>query len=176
MTTIAHRSTLADLEQHPGRCELIEGEIVTMAPTGLEHGRSSRQLVVALAQWAVGHPFEVLVGDTGFIWSEGTVRAPDVAVITADQAAAAPVRGFLPFLPLVAVEVVSPSDAWSDVQDKAAGWLEHGTAMVWLVDPRRRRVEVWGANGQVQRLDTSGTIEGGTTLPGFRVAVAALFG
>ena len=174
MTTATHHATIADLEQHPGRCELIHGEIIEMAPTGFEHGRSSRAVVVALAQWSVGRPFEVLAGDTGFIWSADTVRAPDVAVITAAQAAVAPARGFLPFLPVVAVEIVSPSDAWSDVQDKAAGWLEHGTAMVWLIDPRRQRVEIWTADGRVQRLNATGTVEGGTVLPGFRVPVASI--
>jgi Uma2 family endonuclease len=175
MTIMTHHATIADLEQHPGRCELINGEVIEMAPVGLEHGLYAGDAFALLQAWARARPYRVLVGDVGFIWSQDTVRAPDVAVIRAADAEQAPRRGFLPFPPVLAVEVISPSDAWSDVQEKAAGWLVHGAALVWLVDPRQRCVEVWTTGELVRRLDLHATVDGGDVLPGFSAPVAAFF-
>ena len=40
----------------------------------------------------------------------------------------------------LAVEVVSPSDTFTEVEEKVGEWLEAGTALVWVVNPRRRTV------------------------------------
>ena len=77
--------------------------------------------------------------------------------------------------PLVAVEVRSDSNPWHELRAKAARYLAHGTQMVWLVDTDERRVEVHRVGEQPQRLTGGDLIEGGDTLPGFRVAVSALF-
>ena len=108
MSTQIAPATIADLERHPGRCELINGEIVEMSPVGHDHGMSAGDVYSVLRTWARGKAFRVLVGDVGFHWSGGQVLAPDVAVITAEQSASAPRRGYLAFPPLLAVEVISP--------------------------------------------------------------------
>lgn len=174
-TTGVSAATIADLERHPGRCELIDGEIIAMAPTGFEHGRSSSRVDRILGRWSDGRPFEVLTCDPGFIWNPQTVRAPDVAVITAAQAAQAPSRGYMPFPPVAVVEVVSPGDEWSEVKAKVRGWLEFGVGMVWVVDPGTRTVEVHVPGRPVQELDLHDEIHGGEALPDFSCRVADFF-
>jgi Uma2 family endonuclease len=174
-TTGIAAATIADLEKHPGRCELIDGEIIEMAPTGFEHGRSSSRVDRILGRWSEGRPFEVLTCDPGFIWNPQTVRAPDVAVITADQASRAPARGYMPFPPVAVVEVVSPGDEWSEVKGKVHGWLGFGVGMVWVVDPRTRSVEVHVPGQPVQELGIRDEIGGGAVLPGFACRVADFF-
>ena len=168
-------STIADLEQHPGRCELIDGEILDMSPTGYEHSWITVNIGARLHEWARGKPFAVIGGDPGFIWDAHTVRAPDVAVLSAAQAAQAPARGFIPFPPLLAVEVVSPTDEWSAVKRKAKGWLTFGAQAVWIVDPDTKSIDVYTTGFGVVELEQADVLAGGALLPGFSVPVAELF-
>ncbi len=77
-------------------------------------------------------------------------------------------------IPLMAIEILSPSTARRDRNLKRARLLRAGTSEVWLVDPATKSVEVHDANGCRKA-------EGPTTLrslavPGFAVTPATLFG
>jgi Uma2 family endonuclease len=175
MSTQIAPATIADLERHPGRCELINGEIVEMSPVGHDHGMSAGDVYSVLRAWARGKAFRVLVGDVGFHWSGGQVRAPDVAVITAEQSASAPRRGYLSFPPVLAVEVISPTDEWSEVKAKAHGWMTNGARLVWTVDPVSQTVDVFMDGRHVSELGKSDRLDGGSILPGFSCAVSEFF-
>ena len=176
MTTATELATIVDLERQPGRCELIDGEIITISPTGYEHADIEGQIGFLLR----GHcqttgQGRVLVGDPGFILDEYNVRAPDVAVIDLEQRRQVPVRGFMPFVPRLAVEVVSPGDGWSEVKAKVALWIRHGVRLVWVVDPQTRTVEVHAPDRQTVVLGESDRIDGATVLPEFSCVVAEFF-
>jgi len=178
MTTKAALATIADLEQHPGRAELIHGELIEMSPTGFAHARVTLIIGSLLRTFVKGHavPGEVLVGDPGFIWDEQNVRAPDVAYLDAEQVSRAPERGFMPFSPALAIEVVSPGDRWTEVRAKVRGWLAHGTRMVWIVDPCDHTVEVVVlGTASPRELTVADTIDGGAVVPGFSVQVSEFF-
>ena len=49
----------------------------------------------------------------------------------------APLPTYAPYMPDLAVEVVSPSQTLAETRRKAAVYLRHGTVMVWLIDPER---------------------------------------
>lgn len=177
MTTILAAATIADLEQHSGRCELIDGEIFEMAPAGFEHARSVAVISRILANFLeqAGLSGAVLAGDPGFIIDDQNVRAPDVAYLSAERMAEAPQRGFMRFMPNLAVEVVSPGDTHSEVTAKARMWVRVGVELVWIADPRNRTVEVYRRGRDVLVLDESVTIDGGDVLPGFSSPVEAFF-
>lgn len=48
--------------------------------------------------------------------------------------------------------------------------------MVWLIDPQRRVVEVWRAEGLVQILSEQDTLRGEPVLPGFELPLSEIFG
>jgi Uma2 family endonuclease len=77
--------------------------------------------------------------------------------------------------PVLAVEILSPSDKNEDIVKKVYAYLKAGV-VVWEVDPGFRRVSVHRA-GQVSRT-FSGDDELSTEpeLPGFRVPVSRFFG
>ena len=77
--------------------------------------------------------------------------------------------------PLLAVEIRSDSNTRRELRRKAARYLEAGTAMVWLVDPETRTVELHRADATPRTLSGDDVIEGGATLPGFRVAASEFF-
>lgn len=176
-TTGITAATIADLEKHPGRCELIDGEIIEMAPAGFEHGRVVARISRILGDFVERSdlPGVVLAGDPGFIIDEHHVRAPDVAYLTLERAAMAPKTGFMPFMPTVAVEVVSPGDTYSEVVAKARLWIRTGVALVWVADPRNRTVEVYRRGCAVAVLDEAATVDGADVLPGFSRPVSDFF-
>lgn len=177
MSTQIAPATIADLECHPGRCELINGEIVEMSPSGHGQGFVSANIASALIVHvrATKQGCQVLTNDPGFILDDQNVRAPDVAVISFEQVKAAPQRGYMRFVPRLAVEVVSPGDEWSEVKSKARMWLNHGVAMVWVVDPRSQTVEVYRQNAQAVELGMTDCLDGGDVIPGFSSLVSELF-
>ncbi|MDA1165858.1 MAG: Uma2 family endonuclease [Planctomycetota bacterium] len=114
--------------------------------------------------------------ETGFIIERDpdTVRAPDVAFVSADRVTDGLPTQFFPGAPDLAVEVLSPGDTASEVQEKAEAWLNSGCREVWLIDPRRQSATrlTPAENSIVQR-----SVETLTTdlLPGFSLCVADLF-
>src|SRR5262245_49666113 len=104
-----------------------------------------------------------------------TVLAPDVAFVSRALVPREVTPGFFPGPPDFAIEVVSPSDTPTAVHGKALSWLEHGTRLVWVVDPKAHRVTAYRSNKDVCVFGVHGTVDGGGVLPGFSVAVRALF-
>ncbi len=77
--------------------------------------------------------------------------------------------------PLVAVEIKSPSNTFKDQREKACQYILHGVQMVWLVFPEKRLIEIYQPEIDDQILTINDTLDGGTILPGFTVAVKDLF-
>ncbi len=77
--------------------------------------------------------------------------------------------------PLLAVEIRSDSNTWRELRAKAARYLAHGTQMVWLIDTDARSLELHRADASPQTLRGDDLIDGGATLPGFRLPVSDLF-
>ena len=97
---------------------------------------------------------------------------PDVAVVLAKRHVHE--AGCFPGAPDLAVEVVSPSDKFIDVQQKAFDYLALGCRVVWVVDPAARTVAVY-SEGENRLLTAADVLTGGELLPGFEVPVAELF-
>jgi len=159
------------------RRELIDGEVRTMAPAsgghGLDGGAIHGHIFVFLQRHPIG---AVLIAETGFRLRSDPdrVRAPDVAVVLyANRPRETIGAGYLEGAPDLAVEVVSPNDSADEVAEKVADWLAAGTSLVWVVY-RGPRIEVHRADGRVQRLGADDEVDGGETLPGFRMRVRDL--
>jgi len=161
-----------------GRCELVRGELILMTPAGFEHGCIAADLCARLAgfvrQERLGH---VTGAKTGFQIARDpdTVRAPDVGFVRAERVPSPPPGGFFQGPPDLAVEVLSPDDRASEVLAKVNDWLTAGCLAVWVVDPAKRTVSVYGQQGQVATLSGHDELSGGDVLPGFRLSIAEIF-
>lgn len=150
-----------------------------VTPTGALHGQVSGTIYFLLRLHAgqVGAGL-VSAAETGYLIARDpdTVRAPDVAFVCAERVPpGGPPRGYWPYAPDLAVEVVSPSDRWTEVESKARMWLAAGSKLVWVVDPDGKIIHVHRADGSVLQLTTADTLTGGPVLPDFTVRVADLF-
>ena len=161
------------------RYELVDGELRRMSPAGHEHGRVAINLSWRLAQHVRAQRLgSVYAAETGFILRRNpdTVRAPDLAfVASARTAAARDERGYFPGAPDLAVEVVSPSDSFSEVEGKVFEWLASGSAAVVVLDPRRRYASIYRGKADIQVLGEADTLDLSFVVPGFSVSVLELF-
>jgi Uma2 family endonuclease len=161
------------------RHELIAGELRTVAPSGRRHGRLAVELTIFLAQYVKAHRLgEVWGAETGCILARNpdTVRAADVTFVRRERLGAQlDDQGYWPGAPDLAVEVLSPSDRRGEVAEKVATWLHHGTRMVVVVDPRRRTVAVHRPDQPARTLTEADSLDGADVVPGWSVAVRALF-
>ncbi len=73
------------------------------------------------------------------------------------------------------VEVVSPNDLSTEVDAKVTDWLDAGTRMVVVVNPRTRSVTVYRSRAQIVVLREQDTLDGNDVVPGWTLPVAALF-
>ena len=182
MTTTPKSMTADDLWRMPNdgmRRELVRGEITVMTPAGCQHGEITQNVSLVLGGFVKSKRLgKVLVSDPGFVIgrSPDTVRAPDVAFISKEHVPSGGLpKGFAPFAPDIAVEVLSPNDALVDVEEKTEQWLDAGTALVWVVNPRSRTVTVHRKGRDPRVLRGKDLLGGEEVCPGFSVPVAELF-
>ena len=104
-----------------------------------------------------------------------TVR-PRRAASTANRVPAEGIGpGFLRLAPDLAVEVLSPNESASELQEKLDDYRACGTSLIWVVDPVRRTVMIVASDAPVRWLREGDTVDGGTVIPGFSCEVAELF-
>jgi Uma2 family endonuclease len=161
------------------RYELVRGELKTMSPAGQKHGRITQSFALHLAQFVREHRLGVVyAAETGFRLASNpdTVRAPDVAFVTGGRAEkVGDIEGFFPGAPDLAVEVLSPTDTYTEVEEKALAWLEAGARMVVVVDPRKNTLTVYRSRSDITLLREDEVLEGGDVVPGWTLRVRELF-
>ena len=161
-----------------GRCELVRGEINMMSPAGAKHGLIVVNLSSLLDSFVKSHKLGRIMGaETGFIIRRDpdSVRAPDVAFITANRLPANLPQGYFDGAPDLAVEVLSPNDRASEVQTKIRDWLEADCRAVWIVDPGTKSVTIYKSTHDIVVLNTADTLADAQLLPGFNASVSEIF-
>ena len=161
-----------------GRSELIRGEVVTLSPSGNRHGLIASRIHLRLGHFVEQHRLgETFVADAGFILSRkpDTVRAPDVSFVSSVRLREVGiVDGFFVGAPDLAVEVVSPSDRWVEVEEKVIEFLTAGTREVWVVDPRHSAIRI-DTGKAPSRLFQKAEVLVSELFPGFSLPLSELF-
>ena len=160
----------SDLEGY----EYVEGELIPRMPTSLKHGKISLKLGSRLFQ----HVDENRLGNvypapTGFRVGE-RMLIPDIAFVSIaripdDMDKASPIP------PDLAVEVVSLTDVLNRIVEKAFAYLEVGTQLVWVVEPKSKTVMVYRSETDIKLLTRNDTLTGEDVVEGFACPVAELF-
>lgn len=120
----------------------------------------------------------VYAAETGFLLATDpdTVWAADVTFVQRERVAAVgDTGGYWPGAPDLAIEVVSPTDLYADVEEKVIDWLDAGTRMVVIVNPRQRTVVVYRSRTTIVLLGGQDVLDGADVVPGWRIAVIDIF-
>ena len=181
---IAEETTHTDLDlpnlPDDRRHELIDGELVELPPM-----RRAPSIVTS----KISRLFDQHIEDENLLFWVGSgasfrlglpsanFRIPDVSV-TAERPGTPSIEdepGVWEGSPDIAVEVVSLTDAYVDVIDKARLYLRQGVATVLLVDAYNREVAVRQSTGEIRVLTANDILTGEPVLPGFSCSVAEIF-
>lgn len=147
--------------------------------TGEQHAWIETLLLIALANWARKNTAgRVYPGDATFVLDStpGQVRKmrePDVAFVASENVK--PTEGFIYLAPDLAVEIISPSQDYSELRIKIDEYLTHGTQQVWLVLPRLKQIEVFYPNDTTRIYRIDDTITDEALLPGFSLSLSEIF-
>lgn len=102
-------------------------------------------------------------------------RQPDVAFVTLERLPEN-VRDAVPLAPDLAVEVISKTDDFYQVDDKVDEYLRAGVRLVWIVRPIRKIIEVYHpGDRKPTTLGIDDELDGEAVIPGFKLPVKALF-
>lgn len=183
MSTVVQLVTAEELLTMPDdgfRYELIRGELKKMSPPpGDVHGRVAMKFAWRLAQHVETKELgDVYAAETGFLieTDPDTVRAPDCAFVSRKRREdVGAIQGYFPGAPDLAVEVVSPSDTYAEVEEKALDWLASGSKTVLVINPRKRTVTAYRTVSNITILDANSMLDLTDVVTDFKVSVKALF-
>lgn len=154
--------------------ELIDGEIVRKMPTQ-QHAFIIAILTAALMNFLSRNPLGRALVEARYRLpgDERHDLIPDLSFVTNEKGALV-TKGAAPYLPDLAVEVQSPDQSDKFMADKAAYYLANAVRMVWLVYPEKQLVEVLTPDDR-HLLNDADTLDGGSVLPGFSLAIRDIF-
>jgi Uma2 family endonuclease len=147
------------------------GELIAMPPTGGETGKRNVKLTTQLDVWNEQTELgEVFDSSTGFTLPNKADRSPDASWVEKTRwSALTPEQRekFIPLCPDFVIELVSPSDSLKKTQEKMQEYMENGCRLGWLINRKKREVEIYRPGQDVEVLQSPLTLSGENVLPGF---------
>ncbi len=171
-TTLEQFIAFANLPENRNRAfEFINGEVVEVSPSRTRNSKIALRLARYVLNYCEAHnlPDNASGSDGAYLILESVV-APDFAYkITA-------MSDDYPDLepPLLAVEVISPSETAADIRDKREIYAAAGI-LYWEIYPKRKQIDVYEPGKPPRTLGINDTLDGGSVLPGFTLELTKLF-
>ncbi len=143
---------LPEYQQHD-LIQLIDGEVVIGMPPILKHQTIIKKILLLLAQVEAQKGGIAYTAPTEVRMDDENIFEPDVLYITPENLSIAQqdekrILG----APDLVVEVLSPSTAKYDRQEKYLAYERHGVREYWIIDPLHDVIEVWvSEDGHFQR-------------------------
>ncbi len=160
---------------------LIDGEFCVKMSPNQSHAAIASLISYYLQSYVLPRGLGRVLVECGYLnpGERPTLLLPDVSFESRARAAQPPLRTYAPYMPDLAVEIISPSQSLAQVRRKAETYLRYGSALVWLINPQAKTAEVWTAlaDGDTQReaIALDGELRAGAALPGFSLPLRRIF-
>ena len=162
---------------------IIDGRLYERPVTRRSYPHSETEVNIAfhLKLWIKQQatpPGRVFSGEVGFCLRRDPLTnvGIDVAYVTTEQmVATSPNASSIEGAPLLAVEIMSPSDDFEGTTDKINAYLQAGVALVWRVEPALKFLTVFRPDSAPRAFGLGDELTAEPHLPGFRVAVTEIF-
>ncbi|CAD5945726.1 Uma2 family endonuclease [Planktothrix agardhii 1806] len=148
-----------------------KGDLIIMPPTGGETGKRNSDINFELNLWnrqtKLGIVFD---SSTCFKLPNGGDRSPDAAwILLGKWESLTPEQRekFPPICPDFIIELRSPSDSLKPLQDKMQEYINNGSRLGWLINPKNRQVEIYRQGQEKEILENPPTLSEEDILPGF---------
>ncbi len=179
--SIAHEGTLTTPDVgYDGLYEVVDGRIMEKPPMGAyEYEIASifqNYMHSYVRTRGLGRVVTEMIFDLGPALDRQ--RRPDVAFVSAASwplNRRAPKTAAWAIVPELAVEIVSPTNPATAVIGKVLEYFTAGVTLVWVVYPDQEQVYAYESPTSVKVFGRGDTIEGGSVLPGFQLAITDLF-
>jgi Uma2 family endonuclease len=150
-------------------CELIDGTIVRK-PVGFNESVWGLFIAQKLGIYANEHDLGFLSGSDSLTRvAPGQVREPDVSFFRWERFPdeKIPQVSIVDRAPDLAIEVLSRGNTKREIDRKRRELFAAGTRLMWIMNPRKKTVEVWTDVETCRALTEDGVLDGGDVLPGF---------
>lgn len=179
ITTTESESTTLRVVEEP-LYEVVNGRKVELPPMAIKSVVVASRLARHLGNHADDENLGHVVSEGLFILDDEADirRRPDVAFVSYEhwpRERGFPAEGDWLMIPDLAVEVVSPNDRAEDALAKIREYFEAGVSAVWVVYPNLNIVHIFETFTSIRVVSGDSTLDGGTAVPGFRIALAKLF-
>lgn len=168
---------MPDDDQH--QYELVRGRLICMSPSSSKPAIVAGNIGGEVRSFVKEHRLGICGGaDWGFKITSNpdTVRAPDFSFVRAERVPPGGIPpGFWPGAPDFAVEVLSPSNSFTEIMEKVEDYLRAGTRLVWVVDPEKRKVTVLRPGRAPMLVGEDGELDGADVLPGFTLPLREIW-
>ncbi len=163
--------------------ELIRGELKERAMTKRNrfHARTEARLVQLLRNWrdTTSEPRgDFFSGEVGCILHRNppSIVGIDIAYFSAETVAGqSNASTMVEGAPVLAIEILSPSDKQEDITEKVDAYLGAKVAVVWIVDPHFKTITVYRDDTEPELFNVTQVISDQPQMPGLRVPVRELF-
>lgn len=119
-------------------CEFVDGEVVERAMPDLSHSGCQSRLIEICYELRKIHPLYAFA-ELRHRLSSQMYRIPDVAI----HYGARPTQSVPSTPPLVAIEIISPDDRYTNIVRKLREYAEWGVPHIWVIDPEERTLSVF---------------------------------
>jgi Uma2 family endonuclease len=148
------------------------GELIVNPPTGWETGERNWSISGELYLWwrNAGEPGKAFDSSTGFTLPNGAILSPDASWVSQqrwDRLTTEEKSTFPQICPDFVIELRSNSDTLKSLQAKMKEYIENGAKLGWLIDPKRRKVEIYRPQQPVETLENPSELSGEDVLPNF---------
>jgi len=149
-----------------------QGCIIVMSPSGGLSSHYISLISAELVKWNDQHgkPGITFESSGGFLLGNGAMRAPNAAWLSRkkwDELTKTQKLQFPPVCPEFVIEVRSPSDQLQALQHKMKEWLDNGSLLAWLIDPKEELTYVYHPDQAIQTVTFDMILSGEDLLPGF---------
>jgi Uma2 family endonuclease len=161
-----------------GRYELVNGELVSMGNSGMEHGYIASNLIIFLGGLVRSQKLGVICdSSTAFTMKTGNKRSPDVSFVAKErlQGVKRLPKGYFQGSPDLAVEILSPNNTVEEIHDKIVEYFDNGTRLVWVIHPDEQYVLVYHSPSPDVFLKVGDRLDGEDIVPGFSLPIVELF-
>ncbi len=122
--------------------QLIDGEVIIGMPPIIKHQRIVGKILFLLMTIANKIGGEALTAPTEVYLDTHNIYEPDVLYLRPDSDCVVEEKR-IKGAPDLVVEILSPSTAKYDREQKYRTYQQHGVGEYWIVDPIHETIEVW---------------------------------